>query len=158
MVGASVLSVVFFVVLAAVSGGFTLLGGHLLRRWLDAPRLRSLWTLLISAASLGIVCLLMYAFGEPYFYALFLMIIWGTATVTALVFLWRARRMGRARMVASAVLAVGYPLLRRTRPLSGRRGPLPRALQRPLRGIPPTVVRCSAAADVCPAGHASSAR
>jgi hypothetical protein len=104
--------VLFLAVIAAASCGFTVLGGYFLRRWLIEPGLTSLWALGVGAASLGVVCWLMFIYGEAYFTGSILITIWGTATVTALVFLWRSRRMGRVRMVvAGALLAVGYPAL-----------------------------------------------
>jgi len=112
MPGAWVVWLLFFAVIAAAACGFTVLGGYFLRRWLIEPRLTSIWALGVGAASLGVVCWLMFIYGEAYFTASILMTIWGTATVTALVFLWRSRRIGRARMVvAGALLAVGYPAL-----------------------------------------------
>ena len=99
-------------VMVAASSGFTALGCYFLRRWLSEPRLASVWALVVSAASLSVVCWLMYSFGEAYFNAVYLTAIWGTATVTALVFLWRSRRMGRTRMViAGALLVLAYPAL-----------------------------------------------
>jgi hypothetical protein len=105
-------SVFFLVVLVAAASGFTLLGGYFLRRWLSEPRLKPLWMLGISAVSLGAVCGLMYIYGEGYYTVLFLMLIWISATLTALVFLWRSRGIGRTRMViAIALLGVAYPAL-----------------------------------------------
>jgi hypothetical protein len=105
-------SLLFLVLLVAAASGFTLLGGYFLRRWLSGPRLASLWTLAVSAVSLGVVCWLMYIYGEGYYTVLFLMLIWGSATVTAAVFLWRSRRIGAVRMViAVALLGVAYPAL-----------------------------------------------
>jgi len=112
MLGACVVWLLFLAVIAAAACAFTVLGGYFVRRWLIEPRLTSLWALGVGAASLGVVCWLMFIYGEAYFTATILITIWGAATVTAIAFLWRSRRMGRARMVvAGALLAVGYPAL-----------------------------------------------
>jgi len=110
--GVWVLALFVTVVFASLGGGFTLVGCYFLRRWLREPRLTSLWALALSAASLAAVCGLMFIYGEVYFTAWILTVIWSSATITALVFLWRSRRMGRGRMVvASALLAIAYPAL-----------------------------------------------
>ena len=91
--------------------GFTWLGGQLLRAWLTEPRLGSLWRLLVSAASLGVVCGLMYLY-TGYYNALFISLIWGSATLTALVFFWRSLRTRRPRVIiVTALLAVAYAAL-----------------------------------------------
>jgi hypothetical protein len=99
------------VVFIAAPSGFTWLGGHFLHAWLSEPSLGSLGRLGVSAASLGVVCGLMYVY-TGYYNALFLGLIWGSATLTALVFVWRSLRTRRARVIIlTALLAVAYAAL-----------------------------------------------
>jgi hypothetical protein len=99
------------VVFIAAPSGFTWLGGHFLHAWLSEPSLGSLGRLGVSAASLGVVCGLMYVY-TGYYNALFMGLIWGSATLTALVFVWRSLRTRRPRVIiVTALLAVAYAAL-----------------------------------------------
>lgn len=99
------------VVFVGAPSGFTWVGGHFLRAWLTQPSLGSLWRLGVSAASLGVVCGLMYLY-TGYDTALFLGLIWGSATLTALGFVWRALRTRRPRVIiVTTLLAVAYAAL-----------------------------------------------
>jgi len=107
-----VLAIFVTVVFASLGGGFTLLGCYFIGRWIREPRLTSLSSLAVGVASLGVVCGLMFVYGEAYFTAWILMVLWASSTLTAIVFLWRSRHMARGPMViATALLAVGYPAL-----------------------------------------------
>jgi hypothetical protein len=99
------------VVFIGAPSGFTWLGGRFLHAWLSKPRLGSLWQLGLSAASLGIVCGLMYVY-TGYYNALWLGLIWSSATLTALVFVWRSLRTRHPRVIiVTALLAVAYAAL-----------------------------------------------
>lgn len=99
------------VVFIGAPSGFTWLGGRFLHAWLTEPSLRSLWRLGVSAASLGIVCGLMYLY-TGYYNVLWLEFIWGSATLTALVFVWRSLPTRSARVIiVTALLAVAYSAL-----------------------------------------------
>ena len=103
--------IVRFILVVFISApiGFTWLGGQLLRAWLTEPR--SLWRLFASVASLGVVCGLMYLY-TGYYNALFMGLIWGSATLTALVFVWRSLRTRAPRVIiVTALLAVAYSAL-----------------------------------------------
>lgn len=99
------------VVFIGAPSGFTWLGGSFLHVWFSKPRGGSLWQLGVSAASLGIVCGLMYVY-TGYYNVLWMDLIWSSATLTALVFVWRSLRTRRPRVIiVTALLAVAYSAL-----------------------------------------------